>query len=356
MNGPKQTLEELKKIYPVESIAPYGIVLIIPANEYNRDEIADLKEENKAIYTSYNNKGVVFIKLPPKETQPPAVGFEPTTPKPEPAAANRTDEWTQPEIDLLIDLYEKETDLGTIIKEFQKADPTRTSNAIRVKASKLFLKLKEPKTKIIQTRSAVGGDQWKNVWQPEEDETLIALWNQEPHLTVQQITDIFAKKHNTNRTLNAVGNRLSGLQKEKRIQPRWRIKDHKKPEPKVPSKPKHGNEEKEESVAAKTNDDGAIKIEQKTEEPAAFKTIIEAYDTLKQAYTELKKDLTSVNAYVETNLGQCVEDIVKLKKQFEFIAGNYATNEELQTLTAMLQDHKHAKGSGEAMLPMKVQK
>jgi hypothetical protein len=255
MNGPKSTLEELKNIYPVESIAPYGIVIIIPAQEFNRDEIADLTEANKIVYSNYQGHSSVFIKLPPKEPKPespaPTVVFEPPpSPETKPTSTTalpvvetakkpyqRADTWSKSETDLLKELYKKETVTTPdgIIQELRKHFPDRTDNAIRIKASKLFLKLRNR----APARATTGGDQWKNVWQPNENTLLIELWNREPHLTLTEIAIEFSKKTpftNQTRTENAVGCRLTQLQKEKKIEPRWHIKKKKGSEP--PAKPK----------------------------------------------------------------------------------------------------------------------
>jgi hypothetical protein len=158
MDLPKMSLEELKQIYPVESIKPHGIVLIIPARDWNPGNITGLTEANKTIYTEYNGKASVFIKLPTKETKQleeataPTVVFEPqktpaAAPTPltiaEPTHKKRNlTHWEQQEKDELTFLYDKEDNIKVITKRFQERFPDRTANAIHCAANDLHLTLR----------------------------------------------------------------------------------------------------------------------------------------------------------------------------------------------------------------------
>jgi hypothetical protein len=363
MNAPKLTLQELKNIHPVESIAPYGIVLIIPSQEFNRNEIADLTEENKIIYSNYQGKSSVFIKLPPKQ------------PIPEPATAPNSEvqhdtaqhsevqqptatskEWQQPEIDLLIDLYEKETNIHTIVTEFQKTYPDRTENAIRIKGSKLFLKLNQPKT---PTQRAVT----INAWQSEETNLLIALWTQEPHLTVKEITQEVTKKY-PKRTDKAIENRLTVLQKNGTIKSRWHLTRKTKPlspsMKKLKKEAKHWNEVTEPKQPTLPITTIAEAEKQAEEEHQGFKTLIEAYEEIKKLYTEMKTENYNLIKSILEKFAT-TEDLQKLSKTIESISAiediegikmdiTHLIQNDIEIKEA-IQDHKHAEKSGEAMFP-----
>jgi hypothetical protein len=376
MNAPKLTLQELKNIHPVESIAPYGIVLIIPSQEFNRNEIADLTEENKIIYSNYQGKSSVFIKLPLKQPLPtvenssrpknedttaqpaaaPHIEVQQPTVTPTAITNKRTQKtWSQAENDLLTLLYTRENSFKDIVTKLQMQYPNRTENAIRCAANALNLTLrpeqmirpkkpktelktqKQPMTAIVQARSAKGGDQWKNVWQIEEDKLLIELWNQKPRLKVKEIGEKFCPKY-PKRTQDAIENRITELQREKRIESRFHIKNRK-----TKKQPKHWNNIKEQPETKKPED--------KTEEQDAFKTIIEAYEDLNKKYTAIKNDLdnvTSSKAYIEVK--------TELDNLTSFVQTNLSIKYQLENLQRDFIRHKHIKETGEAAISLRDQK
>ncbi len=168
--------EQLKNKYPSKALSLYGDCLIIPTKEFEKEWEKQLQEEGHAVRVTESEYRTIYAVSIQKK-----IPFAPKEPFPEPP---------------------------------KQEEPK---------------KITEPMKEIVQHR-AKGGNKWLNVWQPNEDKLLIELWNKTPRLTVQQITTELQKTY-PNRTLEAVGNRISALQAEGQIQPRWHTKRKTKPEP-----------------------------------------------------------------------------------------------------------------------------
>lgn len=176
-----------------------------------------------------------------------------------------------------------------------------------------------PPVKAVIRARAQGGNNWQKVWTVPEDDLLIALWTRKPRLAVAAIAQEVASKF-PKRTVMAVANRVSALQQEGRIQPRFKTKRNSDKAP------------KEEKV---TKSIKSISQPQPTDNKA-LQALREGYGALSTAFVDLKTEFDRQSTFIHTNL-----------------AKNNAAIEELQS---GLIRHKHAGASGEAMLPMEASK
>lgn len=183
MTPPAVTFEELSTKFPLETVAPWGLCLVVPGKEFNPDWEVSLGDQGfKCHLGDFDQKPVVFVQK------------------------------------------RKAVPNGKIVYV-----PPRESRSNEV----LETKEMEKKTDIVRAR-ARGGNNWQNVWRIEEDELLISLWNQEPKLKSPKIIEEFHAKFQA-RSSGAVLNRISALQQEGRINSRFakRRKDAKSPKPTV---------------------------------------------------------------------------------------------------------------------------
>jgi hypothetical protein len=249
------TFEELAQKYPVQSVAPYGACVVVPGVEFDPDWEVYLGDHGcRVIMTDLDGRPVTLV-------QRKSAGGESVR-----------------------DVYALE-ESGGDKKSMEKVERTKSLHA-----------------------RAKGGNLWLKVWSVEEDEFLIGLWNRKPKLTVAKITVEFCARF-PDRSPGAVGNRVSALQVEGRIQPRFKTK--------------------RKGTKAPENEDEKLE----TEEPYEKKALSEAYEALSKAYVELKTDFKKLEARVDELAGVCTY---------------------IPELQANLIKHKHAVGSGEAMLPMEA--
>jgi hypothetical protein len=267
----KVTFEELAAKYPIQDIAPYGACLIVPGAEFDPDWEVSLGDLGYACHmTDYDGKPVTLVQKKKAAVEGKVV-YVPPVKKPE----------------------------------------AQTERAERTEA--------------LQGRKQ-GGNMWKHIWTREEDGLLIELWNKTPRIIVAEITKAFTAKF-PERSFMAVTNRVTALQLEGRIQPRFRTKKQKSKEAKrTPEKPSPEPKATKNPFSADAADTALMTV-------AEIAKLSEAYDALSKRYVELGTELGSLRDFVEANLS------VKYK---------------LANLERNLIKHKHAV-SGEAMLPMEVQ-
>lgn len=158
---------------------------------------------------------------------------------------------------------------------------------------------KAERTEALQERQK-GGNNWVKLWTAEEDAFLIELWNRTPRLVVTDLAALLHAKYPA-RSIMAVTNRVSALQQEGRIQSRFKAK----------RKDAKASREKKAAEDAKSTSDAAAESDS---------DLSKRLDVLEQAYAALSKAIA-----------------------------------ELKTLEPALRNHKHAAGSGEAMLPMEAE-
>jgi hypothetical protein len=254
--------EELKNKYPAVTLSLYGDSLIIPQNEFKKEWEKTLTEEGHAWRLIDYDRRMIF-----------AISLKHNVP------------------------YIKEP--------FPEPPPQQ--------------KTESPIREIIQQR-ARGGNRWKNVWQPKEDELLIILWNQEPKLTVQKITAIFQKTY-SNRTDLAIGNRISALQVEERIPRRIGKKAPKTPKPEK-EKPKHWNEIKENP----------------NPEPQEKRILEEVQEVAKKLISELSDE--RAKQLVEFDLR--ILTLERAKAELEV---------EIEFLRSDFKEHEHSRKTGLPLVP-----
>ena len=141
-------------------------------------------------------------------------------------------------------------------------------------------------------------------------------------MTVAEIAAGFCVRF-PERSAGAVGNRVSALQVEGRIQPRFKTKRKgaKAPEKKIA----------EDAKSVKV--EGPFSSKGEAEESSEIKTLFEVYDALSKDHVALKTDFKKLEARVDELAGACTY---------------------IPELQENLTKHKHAQGSGEAMLPMEA--
>lgn len=164
-------------------------------------------------------------------------------------------------------------------------------------------------------------------WTESEDSFLVALWKQMPPLTVSEIGDAFIVKF-PHRTWPAVAGRITCLQGKRLIAPKQKHKH--KSEMTIEMKGK----------GAKASDSSAVSGEAVPSViivPDVLKPLAEAYESLSRAYVELKTDFKNLETLVVNNMAT-VGTVTDIEKE----------------LRRYLTEHKHAMGSGEAMLPMEA--
>jgi hypothetical protein len=262
-----------------------------------------------------------------------------------------------PSVDYRISVLQQKKRISPRQVERRKAESKKdseTSDAENIEAEN-----EKEKVTRRETLRQRGGNLWPKIWTLEGDKLLIELWSKTPHLTVSQISAEFhAKFPDTKRTAIAIGNRLSGLQTEKQIQPRWTIK-HDANATNGTSATKSTENEKSIETAPVQLQDASVNapvptemqlekesrsVESKIDDADVIvdlvKTITvlqEAYDSLSRAYVELK------NEFYDIQSGTA--DLAKAVNEMQ------ATKGDLQK---KLIQHKHAMGSGEAVIPMEA--
>jgi hypothetical protein len=214
---------------------------------------------------------------------------------------------------------------------------------------------------ILQGRAG-GGNMWTKLWTLDEDNLLVELWNKTPRLTVNAIAAEFLVKF-PKRSQGSIGNRLTGLQNEGRIQPRWKLK--RKGARVAGSNPVPSTNA--------TNDSSAIKSEKSIEakpEPASarYVTFDDIWAFASSRETDLKQRAEAFyKAATEVNLdGNIIGSVITCFQELDALR-DCCDNQiaDLQKFTAEVKDklgvlrkefisHKHADKTGEAMLPMEA--
>jgi hypothetical protein len=133
----KMSLEELKKLHPPESIAPYGIVIVVPTAEWEKIDITDLKEDNKISFHDWRGKTSVFVKLPPKQPQTETQMPIPANPTPLTKAERmgnnaKSPGWTPEEENRLMKRWKElgQKTMETKSTELTKEFPGRSSKSL----------------------------------------------------------------------------------------------------------------------------------------------------------------------------------------------------------------------------------
>jgi len=202
-----------------------------------------------------------------------------------------------------------------------------------------------------------------HLWNPDEDAYLIGLWNREPRLPFVGIFDEFFKRY-PKRATNAIASRIGLLQQRGRIRPRFTTKrrgeagkiwnaeivKRKGGPPSVPKVETFGTPEKAEELSIDNIDNMDYEECRKESEEDMVSGKIALPDTLREIFRQIEN-------YHKT-LSYLIEQVLDLEKTVNRLDGDphmdlrvimHATDIRLAT-------HKHAVGSGEAVLPMEAPK
>jgi len=218
----KMSLEELKKLHPPESIAPYGIVIVVPTAEWEKIDITDLNEDNKISFHDWRGKTSVFIRLIPKRPQPDPENEETAAPtklhKWEILMKNRASpNWTPEEENRLmkrwVELGQKTADAKAT--ELTKEFPGRSSKALYQKSFVLSKRPEysqqsakkvnpEPTAAAPQQQPGTGTKKESEKSQEEVEYRATALG------VIQSFTEIYTKM---DRRLTAAENEVAELKK-----------------------------------------------------------------------------------------------------------------------------------------------
>jgi hypothetical protein len=264
-----------------------------------------------------------------------------------------------PSVDYRISVLQQKKRISPRQVERRKAESKKdseTSDAENIEAENAE-KVKVTRRETLRQR---GGNLWPKIWTLEEDKLLIELWSKTPHLTVSQISAEFhAKFPDTKRTSGAIGNRLSGLQNEKQIQPRWIIanpekaKVTKSTEPTEPTQPTQPAEPPAEEPPQEAEPTGS------PERTVSTTGILD----LENKVQVLSETCKSLRAYIDLTQNSINKAHAELTVEFEhqMKISHPVLAEHEQRLTDLtdtfitgLCKHKHAV-SGEAMLPMELE-
>ena len=382
------TISELKeKFGPTLDVAPYGECIVIQGTKFDPDWEAELGDLGYAChFGSLDGHAVTFVQLK-KAVAPGKVVYVP------PAASktvhgnevkkleNQIEEkkevtkfrgcqksasWEKPDEERLMKRFNEVTaptaidKIRLILPEF----PGRNLNSLNQKVKKLKKRAKGEVAAVPQVEKvvdvqdplgarAVGGNMWGRLWDLKEDVLLVDLWNRQPRLIVKDMYAEFKSKF-PERSFDSVGNRVSRLQQDGRIQPRFKMK------------------RKGAKVANDTSAIPALKSEKSIEVPGTLSVTDKARGPEVEPEVKVDFELALVNLALETKrqIDQLTEVInlqsrahAELKEDFEAYAKMQseiveAHREDLRVLTAKcatlhnnIAVHKHAV-SGEAMLPM----
>lgn len=397
------SIDELKQRFgPAVNVAPYGECIVIQGVEFDPDWEAELGDKGYTChFTDLDGHAVTLVQLkkavaegkvvyvpPPKPAVIPEVHSNDVEVKETEKVEKRKyvlrgPAWTdEDEVELLKE-HDRLVSEG-MTRNFHKAIArlpkfkNRTVSAVEQKLKKLLRKrrknegtaspevekvasvvqgeqVEKPTSarEILRGRSG-GGNMWTKLWPLKEDDLLVELWNKTPHLKVKDIFVEFSKKF-SERSLGSVGNRLTGLQKEKRIQPRWTLKQKRegakatndtsviKSDSAIKSPETTGAEKSEKSIEAPGPE--VVSVEKPASRldtadvlvdlVASVRMLIEANDSLNKAYVELKTKLNEQARLIQ-----------------EILLANQCIEENFDELRRDLIRHKHADKTGEAMLPM----
>jgi hypothetical protein len=136
-------IEELKTKFPTKTFSLHGECIVIPGTEFDPDWEDPLEEKGyKCIMTDLDGKPVtlVHLKHKPEEAKKPVYVPEAK------AETSRSNDWTDPEKDLLISLWNKKLPFTDIDRSFHEVYPRRSWASLHCEIRRLCLKgLIEPR-------------------------------------------------------------------------------------------------------------------------------------------------------------------------------------------------------------------
>jgi hypothetical protein len=390
------SVDELKARFgPSLNVAPYGECLVIQGAEFDPDWEVSLGDKGFACHFGVlNGHAVTFVSLnkivsksgvvfvPPPKTVIPEVHSNQTEVKETEKVEKKVyalqgPRWTIAEKTELLKEYDRLVAEGKkygsriILAELPQFKG-RSKNGIDLQLKHLLKKRRagfEPTPPVSQVEQveqvervekvasvaqgeptsareilrnrASGGNMWTKLWRLEEDNLLVELWNRQPKLILKKIFAEFNIKF-PERSFGSVGNRLTGLQNEGRIQPRWKLK--RKGAKVAGSNPARAtnaandaekSEKSIEEVEVKVAfpEDLLKRIEDLNRKAVVIDRLSQAYDSLSSAIVELKTKLNEQARLIQ-----------------EILLANQCIEENFDELRRDLIRHKHAV-SGEAMPP-----
>lgn len=318
------SIDELKQRFgPSLNVAPYGECLVIQGDKFNPDWEADLGDQGFTChFGDLDGHVVTFVQLKKLLRK-----------------RRKNEGAASPEVEKV----------ASVAVEEQVEKPTSARE-------------------ILQGRAG-GGNMWTKLWTLDEDNLLVELWNKTPRLTVNAIAAEFLIKF-PKRTQGSVRNRLTGLQNEGRIQPRWKLKAKRAKATNVTPVIKSDSAIKSPETTKTTDAEKSEKSTKTEDLPAATKyaPFSDVWAFAKDNDADLKQRAeVFYNAAVYVNLPggiigsviSCFEELDALRDLYDEQIGDLQkfvaeVNDKLGALRKEFYSHKHADKTGETMLPPEV--